>query len=195
MGAVHFWGRGFKDALSKVVGQKIGNSKTSSKEDLMKHIAEGDIPNRLKLLAFFCRQPCNVLLKAKSHCTLLEIDYAKEDELLSKRLQGHEFEMAREMYLSFVQRLRRRKVWAALPTYVGTGISDLQVVDELEQIRAVPEHVASAKRKSCADGSILCTPVTKRSRMDNASSDVSTVAESGSSDSEVSLNSEVAVRT
>merc|ERR1711874_954411 len=82
--AVHFWGRGFKDALLKVVGQKIGNSKTSSKEALMKHIADGDIPNRLKLLAFFCRQPCNVLLKAKSHGTLLEIDYAKEDELLGK---------------------------------------------------------------------------------------------------------------
>merc|ERR1711972_733129 len=195
MGAVHFWGRGFKDALSKVVGQKIGNSKTSSKEDLMKHIAEGDIPNRLKLLAFFCRQPCNVLLKAKSHGTLLEIDYAKEDELLGKRLQGHEFEMAREMYLSFVQRLRGRKLWATLPTYVGTGISDLRVVDELEQIRAVPEHAASAKRKNHHDVSILCAPVTKRSRMENSSSDVSTVAESGSSDSEVSLNSEVAVRT
>merc|ERR1712029_1240258 len=90
--AVHFWGRGFKDVLLKVVGQKIGNSKTSSKEELLRLIAEGDIPNRLKLFAFFCRQPRIVPLKSKSACTLLEIDVAKEDELLSRKLQQTEIE-------------------------------------------------------------------------------------------------------
>jgi hypothetical protein len=66
--AVHFWGRGLKDCLLKVVGQKIGNSKTSSKEELLQFVAEGDIPDRLKLLAFFCRQPREVFLKANSRC-------------------------------------------------------------------------------------------------------------------------------
>merc|ERR1712125_246429 len=90
--AVHFWGRSFKDVLLKVVGQKIGNSKTSNKEELMQLTAEGDIPNRLKLMAFFCRQPRTIPLKAKSRCTLLEIDETKEDELLGRKLQGYEFE-------------------------------------------------------------------------------------------------------
>lgn len=171
--AVHFWGRGFKDVLLKVVGQKIGNSKTSSKEELLQLSSEGDIPNRLKLLAYFCRQPRTVPLKAKSSCKLLEIDVAKEDELLGRKLLAPEFDLVHKVYLCFADRLSSKKLWATLPQY-GSGIGDLGLVDHLEPIRAIPLQPTPSKRVNCHD----TTPPPKRLKTEDFGSDRSTAAES-----------------
>lgn len=129
------------------MGQEIGNSKTSSKQQNLQLAAEGDIPNRLKLLAFFCRQPRVVPLKAKNSSKLLEIDAAKEDELLWSSISKVEFDLIRSLYLSFVRQLRSSKVWATLPDY-NSGISDLTAVDALEPIRATAKRTRLPKRDS-----------------------------------------------
>jgi len=181
--AVHFWGRSFQDVLLKVVGQKIGNSKTSSKDQLLQLVDEGDIPNRLKLLAFFCRQPRVVPLKPKVNCKLLEIDVLKENELLERKLKRSEVASVHKAYQSFACRLRAPKVWASLPQY-GTGISDLHAADALESIRAVPQRLVTIKRRELDD----VTPVqaAKRSRIDSVNSDDSTAAESSPGDDSTS---------
>lgn len=177
--AVHFWGRSFQDVLLKVVGQKIGNSKTSNKDELLELAALGDIPNRLKLLAFFCRQPRDVVLKDKLDRKLLEIDVVKEKELLERKLENDEISLVHKVYLSFVRRLRSPKLWSSLPRY-GTGIGDLHLADALEPIRAMSSRMATAKRQVTID----TTPVktAKRLRIDSAMSDASTVADASPSD-------------
>merc|ERR1712151_1461307 len=104
-----------------------------------------------------------VPLKPASRRTLLEIDTAKEDELLGRKLQGFEFDTVHKMYLSFARRLRSRKLWATLPQY-GTGISDLQAVDALEPIRAIPMKPIGSKRQRDDDKKPFLTPA-KRPRI------------------------------
>lgn len=187
--AVHSWGRGFKDCLLKVVGQKIGNSKTSSKEQLLHDVSDGDIPNRLKLLAYFCRQPrCVPLKTSKPKHTLLAIDEVKEEELLSRKIQPSEFDLAHKVYLSFARRLRSRKLWATLPRY-GTGIGDLALVDHLEVIRATPVRATPSKRRTW-DAAADTTPA-KRPRTSSADSDMSTAAETPSDRSDSEQRSQV----
>lgn len=167
---VHFWGRGFKDCLLKCVGQKIGNSKTSSKEELLRLASEGDVPNRLKLLAYFCLQPRGARLRGDPRHTLLKVDRAKEDELLQKKVSGAEFETVRALYLRFVRRLRSESVWASLPDY-SSGISDLTAVEALEPIRAPVPRARRRPLELRSGGEACSLPAAKSRRMAGDSED------------------------
>jgi len=178
---VHFWGRGFKDCLLKAVGQKIGNAKTSTKQELLTLASQGDIPNRLKLLAYFCRQPRGVTLRGSPPGRLLEIDTAKEDELLRRKVSEEELQRVHGLYLRFARRLRAPRVWRSLPDY-GSGISDLTAVDALEPIRATaepapaPPEAPKLKRRS---GGRAAGGPAKRARRAASDSEASTAASTG----------------
>jgi len=143
--ALHFWGRSFSDVLLKVVGQKIGNQKTSSKEELLSLMQKGDIPVRLKLLGFFCSQPRPLCFDERQ---LLDIDCRKEKELLKKSLSPARVLRVWTLYQRFLQRLRQPEVFRCLPVY-GSGVNDLELAGELKDV------VASSNprgRKRCQAG-------------------------------------------
>jgi len=179
---VHFWGRGFKDCFLKAIGQKIGNAKTSTKEKLLALASEGDIPNRLMLLAYFCRQPRGVALRGSPQRRLLEIDTSKEDELLRKKVSEEEFERVHALYLSFARRLRASRVWRSLPDY-SSGISDLAAVDALAPIRATAEPTPTSLETPKRKRSCHAAGGPAKSRRIASDSEASTAAGTGAASS------------
>jgi hypothetical protein len=148
--ALHFWGRGFKDVLLKVAGQKIGNEKTSNRKELLHLASTGDIPVRLKLLAYFMLQKWSraSVEKVQQVPQLLQCNQALEEKLLRKYINKMQFKKIRALYLSFSRRLYEPQVSKMIPDY-GTGANDLEIAQVLSTIPATKwcGHGRTAVRK------------------------------------------------
>lgn len=53
---VHFWSRSFRDCLLKTFNNQFQDAKSADLSIALEKIRSGDLPNRLKLLAFLCNQ-------------------------------------------------------------------------------------------------------------------------------------------
>lgn len=60
---VHYWGRSFKDTVFKCCYQRLGDSKSSSLQEVNRIVQTGILPKRLKLLALLCRKQRTVPLQ------------------------------------------------------------------------------------------------------------------------------------
>merc|ERR1719387_2762373 len=115
------------------MGQRVGNVKTcwGGKEQMMRLAKKGELPPRIKLLAYYMVQERTILM---SDCPkLLEVDRAKEAQLLWKRLQRDEYQLVRSLYKQFLRRLRDPVVIKGLPKY-GTEACDMQMAEALSSI-------------------------------------------------------------
>ena len=114
---VHFWSRSFRDCLLKTFNNRFNDSKSVDLSIALQKIRSGDLPNRLKLLAFLCSQhrfaPVSIFPSQA-------ISWDKEEELLRACLSEEDERLCRATFDRYCRQLRDPS--CVLPLYPGIAL-------------------------------------------------------------------------
>lgn len=108
---VHFWSRSFRDCLLKVFLNRFIDFKSSDQAGALQKIRAGELPNRLKLLAFIDVQPKPLTLQMP---VISPFDAEAEEELLRKYLSAEDEKIVYDSFVSYKEtllRMDRRKLF------------------------------------------------------------------------------------
>ena len=132
---VHCLTRSFEDTLLRQMHTRFQCVKNTDRGLLMDVVRSGDLPIRLKLLAYFANQQAFLDFPVP---LLKEIDFQSERQLLAQSLSDQDMALVREMFDEY--RLHLAAVHRSLPTYPATTFPDLVAalpsMAELKQSRA-----------------------------------------------------------
>ena len=114
---VHFWSRSFRDCLLKTFNNRFKDSKSVDQSIALQKIRSGDLPNRLKLLAFLCVQQKFVPISVSP---FMGMCLSKEDELLRACLSEKDEVLCRITFDRYCQQLKEPS--CVLPIYPGIAL-------------------------------------------------------------------------
>ena len=117
---IHFWSRSFRDALLKTFCNRFVDAKSVDLSRAHRLIREGDLPVRLRLLAFLMGQEGEVEVKVHPSC---DFDAQCEESLLRRFLSASEEELCWDVFTRYRSALARVK--QHLPTYPAVTIAEI----------------------------------------------------------------------
>ncbi|QNI78220.1 hypothetical protein SynRS9909_00205 [Synechococcus sp. RS9909] len=109
---VHYWSRSFRDALLKTFNNRFRDAKSADLDQALTLIHAGDLPVRLRLLAYLWVQ--NGYLQAPNH-PLETLDLELEQHMLRRCLSEAEEEICRDSFDRYCEQLRAES--HTLPLY------------------------------------------------------------------------------
>lgn len=114
---VHFWSRSFRDCLLKTFNNRFKDSKSADLLLALEKIRSGDLPNRLKILAFLCSQSRFVPV---SNFPSQEICWDEENALLRACLSEADEKLCRKTFDRYCRQLQDLSY--LLPLYPGIAL-------------------------------------------------------------------------
>jgi hypothetical protein len=114
---VHFWSRSFRDCLLKTFNNRLQDSKSADLVIALQKIRSGDLPNRLKLLAFLCSQSKFVPV---STFPSRQISWDEEEALLRACLSETDENICRQTFDRYCRQLQESS--CVLPLYPGIAL-------------------------------------------------------------------------
>jgi len=114
---VHFWSRSFRDCLLKTFNNRFRDSKSADLSIALQKIRSGDLPNRLKLLAFLSIQHKFVPVSVFPSQGML---WAEEESLLRACLDEADERLCRQTFDRYCRQLQ--DVSCMLPLYPGIAL-------------------------------------------------------------------------
>ena len=114
---VHFWSRSFRDCLLKTFNNRFQDSKSADLVIALQKIRSGDLPNRLKLLAFLC---CQSKFVPVLTFPFQRISWDEEEVLLRACLSEAEENLCRQTFDRYCLQLRESS--CVLPLYPGIAL-------------------------------------------------------------------------
>lgn len=114
---VHFWSRSFRDCLLKTFNNRFQDSKSVDLLIALQKIRSGDLPNRLKLLAFLCSQSKFVPVSGFPFQGIL---WSEEESLLRACLSEADEMVCRQTFDRYCRQLQDSS--DVLPLYPGIAL-------------------------------------------------------------------------
>lgn len=105
LGLVHFWSRSFRDCLLKTFQNRFEDAKSADRSMALPLIRSGELPIRLRLLAYLMLQEGFLPMPASS---LVSIDRALEERLIRAQLSPAEEEQCRQLFEDYCSLLREK---------------------------------------------------------------------------------------
>ena len=102
---VHYWSRSFRDCLLKTFQNRFDDAKSADRAMALPLIRAGELPIRLRLLAYLMLQQGYLPTPASP---LMSMDHAAEERLLRAQLSDREEEQCRQLFEDYCSLLRAR---------------------------------------------------------------------------------------
>jgi len=114
---IHYWSRGFRDCLLKTFNNRIKESKSSDLALALDKIRSGDLPIRLRLLAYLSCQARYLTLPDPPFASF---DRSTEEAILRRHLSEKDEDFCRNVFEGYLWKLRKRI--RAYPLYPAVSI-------------------------------------------------------------------------
>ena len=117
---VHFWARSFRDCLIKVFNNRFVDAKSADQGQALALIRQGELPVRLRLLAYFDLQ-LGYLPTGLTEAP--RFDWALEEVLLRRVISEDDETRAWELFGAYRDKLQG--IQGQLPLYPAVTVGDL----------------------------------------------------------------------
>ena len=117
---VHFWARSFRDCLIKVFCNRFVDAKSADQSQALALIHQGELPVRLRLLAYFDLQ-LGYLPTGLQEAP--PFDWAQEEVLLRRVISEDDEHHAWELFGAYRDKLQG--IQGQLPCYPAVTVGDL----------------------------------------------------------------------
>lgn len=139
---IHFWGRSFLDQLTKGLGQQLHNRAGEDLEEVRRMTSEGNVPERLRMLAFLMNLDRNMTVDVSAD--LLTIDHDLEKFIASELLQSsvtsveEDAGKIHDVYAAFKNHVAETMSRDEYPKYPDKGLE--KIAPWLEKLEASMPH-------------------------------------------------------
>jgi hypothetical protein len=117
---VHYWSRTFRDCLLKIFFSRFTTTKNSDQQHALAMIRRGDLPVRLRLLAYLANQSAYIPVPS---APIQDFDLQLEEELLRRWLPESDEKICVGMFHDYRALLRRSR--GRFPLYPAVSLRQL----------------------------------------------------------------------
>jgi len=114
---IHYWSRSFRDCLLKTFNNRIKESKNADLAIALDKIQSGDLPIRLRLLAYL---HCQARYLTLPDPPLASFDWSLEEAILRRHLSEKDEDLCRNIFEDYFWKLKKRI--RAYPLYPAVSI-------------------------------------------------------------------------
>jgi len=129
---IHLWTRSFNDCLIKIFSRTKQDIKSPGREASLLDLKQGELPHRLRLLAYLNLQDFYLGLSSRTN---VQPRFDKEEEYLDQFLSYENQLKCRLLYEEY--KLRLKTIFNSLPTYPAANFPTIRKkLPSLEELRA-----------------------------------------------------------